>query len=232
MLATVRQYFGSLLSVFYPPFCAVCGDTLTGGEQFFCLECQQKLPLTNYYKFPDNPAFQRFLGRADIDRACSYLFYNKDGVGQKIVAAIKYQGDRKLGKFIGAKMAEELLPSGFFEGVDFLVPVPLHPSKERKRGFNQSEIIAQGISEKTGITIVADNVFRKRANVSQTRKGVFERWLNTKEIFDVKNPQMFENKTLMIIDDVLTTGSTLEAVAQSILKSKGAKAAVLTLAIA
>jgi ComF family protein len=153
-------------------------------------------------------------------------------LGQKIVAAIKYRGDRALGEWIGAFLAADLLESGFFEGIDFLIPVPLHKRKQRKRGFNQSEILAKGISAVTGIPIDATILYRGKANVSQTNKGVYERWKNTRNIFQVKDVERFKNQHLLLLDDVLTTGSTLEACARALLQCENARVSVLTLAIA
>lgn len=228
-----KNIVNSLLSVLFPPLCAVCGETLNEKEEHFCLSCFRKLPYTSYAKIADNEAFIRFMGKIPIEKASSFLFYNKGGIGQKIVGEIKYHGNIRLGKYFGAFMAEKMLSTGFFEHIDCLVPVPLHRSKQKKRGFNQAEVIASGISAATGIPVISDNVVRKKATSTQTRKGIFERWLNTKEIFEVKNPEIFDNKQVMIIDDVLTTGSTLEAVAACILqKAKGVKIHILTLAIA
>jgi ComF family protein len=160
------------------------------------------------------------------------LYYNKQGLGQKLVAAIKYQGNIALGEWIGASLAEELLSSGFFEGIDYLIPVPLHKKKQWKRGFNQSETLAKGISAITGIPIDRNNLYRAKANVSQTRKGTYERWKNTLNIFQVRDVNSFKNKHLLLLDDVLTTGSTLEACARALLQCENARLSVLTLAIA
>jgi ComF family protein len=223
--------FKSLISLFYPQLCVGCSDTLVGKEQFFCSECFSKLPKTHYRSPTDNLAFDRFLGRVSIQKAAAYLYYNKDGLGQKVVAEIKYRGNMRLGKRIGASLAEDLLPSGFFEDMDFIIPVPLHKKKLRQRGFNQSEMIAQGISGVTGIPVETRTLYRCQANVSQTKKGVYERWKNTQGIFQVKNIECFEDKHLLLVDDVLTTGSTLEACAQALLKCSNVKISILTLAI-
>jgi ComF family protein len=224
--------FKNLISLFYPQLCVGCSDALVGSEQFFCPECFSKLPKTHYRSHQDNTAFDRFLGKVPIQKAAAYLYYNKDGLGQKTVAEIKYRGNIQLGKWIGAHLAADLLPSGFFEDMDFILPVPLHKKKLRKRGFNQSEIVAQGISGVTGIPVETHNLYRSQANVSQTRKGVYDRWKNTQGIFEVKNIESVENKHLLLVDDVLTTGSTLEACAQALLKCRNVKISILTLAIA
>ncbi|MDR0865117.1 MAG: ComF family protein [Candidatus Symbiothrix sp.] len=221
-----------LWALFYPKLCIGCSEALTENENFFCLECFLKIPKTNYHLNGNNLARDRFLGKIPVQKVSAYLYYNKSGLGQKLVAEIKYRGNIYLGEWIGASLAKEMLPSGFFEDIDFLVPVPLHRKKLRKRGFNQSEIVAQGVSGITGIPVETKNLYRKKANVTQTKKGVYERWKNTAGIFDIRDMELFENKHLLLIDDVLTTGATLEACAQALLKCKNVKISILTLAIA
>ncbi|MDR2692006.1 MAG: ComF family protein, partial [Dysgonamonadaceae bacterium] len=211
--------------------CVTCGEPLVAGENYFCLECFLKLPKTNYHLIPDNRTTDRFAGKIPVAKGASYLYYSKGGISQKLIAEIKYRDNRNLGEWMGVLLAKDWLPGGFFHGIDCLVPVPLHPSKEKKRGFNQSEMIASGISQITGIRIDTKNIIRKKANETQTKKGRFERWKNTKDLFEAKNIDFFNSKHVLIIDDVLTTGSTLEAVARSILKATNVKISLLSLAI-
>jgi ComF family protein len=201
-------------------------------ETFFCSDCLAGLPKTNYHLCRDNRAYEQLLTRFPVHRAAAYLYYNKNGLGQKSVAAIKYQGNMALGEWMGAFLAKDLLLSGFFEDIDCLIPVPLHKTKQRDRGFNQSEILAKGISAITGIRLNTDILYRAKANVSQTRKGVFERWKNTQDIFQLRNTASFRDKHLLLIDDVLTTGSTLEACARALLQCADVRISVLTLAVA
>ena len=223
--------FQSLISLFYPPLCAGCSEALLANEKFLCAECFSDLPKTNYHVIKDNRAYEQLSIRFPVQRASSYLYYNKQGLGQKLVAAVKYQGNVALGEWLGASLAQELLPSGFFEDIDYLVPVPLHKKKQRKRGFNQSEALAKGITSVTDIPIDMDILYRAKANVSQTRKGVYERWKNTQDIFQVKDVESFKNKHVLLIDDVLTTGSTLEACARALLQCENVRISVFTLAI-
>jgi ComF family protein len=226
------EFLTDFICLFYPKLCVICGDPLLHEEDFFCLHCALNLPKTNYHLSPENRAVDRFAGKILLEKACSYLYYNKGGIGQKVIAGIKYRGNIPLGKWMGQHLANEIRPNGFFDEIDYLVPIPLHPKKFRKRGFNQAEVITVGISSVTHIPMESENLYRKIANTTQTRKGVYERWRNTKDIFELRNPELFGGKHILIIDDVLTTGSTLEAAAQCILKSPGAKISILTLAIA
>lgn len=227
-----NSLLSNFISLFYPKLCVICGDPLVAGESYFCLECFLKLPKTNYHLSPDNRATDRFAGKIPISTGASWLYYDKGGISQKLISEIKYRDNRNLGEWMGALLAKDWLASGFFQRIDCLIPVPLHPSKEKKRGFNQSEMIALGISQITGIRINTKNVIRKNASETQTKKSLFERWKNTKDLFEAKDIDFFDNKHVLIVDDVLTTGSTLEAVAQSILKAKDVKISILSLAIA
>jgi ComF family protein len=222
----------SFLSLFYPKLCVICGEPLIEGEDFFCLYCFLNLPKTHYHLSRDNLSLDRFSGKVQVEKATSYLYYNKAGAGQKIIAEIKYKGNIYLGEWFGQYLAGDLQKSGFFEGIDYLIPVPLHPQKYRKRGFNQSEIIAQGIASVTHIPLETRNLYRTKANISQTRKGIYDRWLNTSGIFKLKDNQLFTGKHLLLIDDVLTTGSTLESCIVCLLETSDIKISLLTIAIA
>jgi ComF family protein len=227
-----KTLLSGFINLFFPDLCVVCREPLLEGEAFLCLHCALKLPKTAYLSHVNNLSSDRFLGKIPLEKVYSYLYYNKGGIGQKLVADIKYRGNVSLGKWMGEYLAKDIQASGFFADIDFLVPVPLHSKRLKQRGYNQSEIIAMGISSLTHIPLETKNLFRKKATATQTKKGIYERWRNTLDIFDVHDSEMFDGKHILIIDDVLTTGSTLEAVAHCILESKGSKVSILTLAIA
>ena len=221
----------NLVSLLYPDLCVICGEPLIENEKYFCFACFFKLPRTNYHFIPENQTIERFAGKVSLAKASSYLYYNKGGIAQKLIAEIKYKGNQNLGIWIGSYLANDMISSGFFQGIDYLLPVPLHRAKEKKRGFNQAEKLARGISQVTKIPLETINIFREKSNTSQTRKGLFDRWMNTRNLFQLKNPDLYNKKHILLIDDVLTTGSTLEAVTQSLLKSQDVKISILTLAI-
>ena len=227
----IKTLLANLASLIYPKLCVICGEPLIENEKFFCYTCFLKLPKTNYHLIPENQAIERFAGKISLIKASSFFYYSKGGIAQKLIAEIKYKGNSNLGEWIGAYIAKDMISSDFFQGINYLVPVPLHRSKEKKRGFNQAEKIAEGIAQVTKIPLDTSNVFRGKANTSQTRKGVFERWKNTQNLFQIKNTELFNKKHILIIDDVLTTGSTMEAIAQILLKSPEIKISILTLAI-
>ena len=201
-------------------------------EHYFCLGCFLSLPVTNYHLIPDdNPAIDRLAGKITLQKACSFLYYNKEGVGPRIISEIKYQGNSDFGFWMGGHYAEFLFESNFFDEIDCIIPIPLHKNKQWKRGFNQAERIAAGISSVSGIPLELNVLHRIRANSTQTRKNLYERWLNTKEIFAVENPNILRNKHILLIDDVLTTGSTLEAAAERLLEIEDLRISILTLAV-
>ncbi|MDR2682869.1 MAG: ComF family protein [Dysgonamonadaceae bacterium] len=228
----VTHLFRDLIALFYPPLCVGCSTVLVAGERFLCPDCLDDLPETHYSNCKENRAYEQLSPRFPVQKASAYLYYNKDGLGQQLVAAIKYRGNLLLGEWMGASMARAVAPSGFFDGIDSLVPVPLHKQKQWDRGFNQSEILARGIASVTGLPIDTTVLYRAKANASQTRKGVFERWKNTQDLFQVRNTTVFSNKHILLVDDVLTTGSTLEACARALLQCENIRISVLTLAIA
>ena len=228
----MKNPFADLLDLIYPNLCFICGETLMKSESHICLTCLNNIPRTNYHLTPDNPVEKRFWGKVPVERATSYLFFQKGSDFQKLIHELKYRGNKEVGVTMGKFAAADLLDSDDFKSLDLIVPVPLHEKKEAKRGYNQSEMICNGIAEILGMPVVTDNLYRTAENTTQTRKSVFERYENTQGIFGLKNPAKFEGKHILIVDDVLTTGSTVEACIQALLQAKNTRISVFTLAIA
>ena len=222
----------SLLSVFFPRVCHVCGEKLPEGERSICSSCLEALPRTYYHRRDPNPMELLLASRVPIEHATALFFYSRRSALSQLVQDLKYRGFPHLGTDLGRIMALELLPTGFFNGTDSLVPVPLHFLKKMKRGYNQSEMIARGISEITGIT-VADILRARRGHSTQTGKTPQERMRNTEGIFVVRDPSLTAGKHVMIIDDICTTGATLLSAAKAIHgASPGTRISVLTLGLA
>lgn len=220
-----------LRDFFFPRLCVVCGNRLRDGEEGVCVRCDAALPLARTGNAPGNPVEQCFWGRFAVRRASAVYLYAKGGDVAYILYAMKYHSQRKLCVHMGRRMAEELIGTGFFSGIDCLVPVPLHPSRLRRRGYNQSEELARGIAAKTGIPVVPDAIERTRNNATQTHKSSFGRWEDSVDLFrlSVHVPRL-ENKHVLLIDDVLTTGATLTACADALSAIRGIQISVLTLA--
>lgn len=190
------------------------------------------MPRTNYHLRKDNPVERLFWGKMPLERATSYFFYHKGSDFRHILHQLKYGGRKDLGDVMGSFMAAELAPAGFFQDIDSIVPVPLHPRKQKLRGYNQSECIAHGISVVTGIPVDVSSVVRKKHTDTQTRKSTYERWENVDGIFGLRSPERFRGKHVLIVDDVLTTGSTITACADSFKGVENIRISILTLAVA
>ena len=173
-----------------------------------------------------------FWGKIPLERATSYFFYRKGSDFRKILHQFKYGGRKELGAIMGRFMAAELATTDFFEGIDVIIPVPLHPRKRRARGYNQSEWIARGVSQVVGLPVDVSSVIREKHTDTQTRKSTYERWENVDGIFRLCHPENFVGKHVLIIDDVLTTGSTTTACADVFHEVEGVRISVLTLAVA
>ncbi len=179
---------------------------------------------------PDNPVSQLFWGRCLIEKAAAFSFYTKDSRIRKLIHQLKYKGIKEIGSELGRIYGNSLKSSGFLEEIDLIIPVPLHPSKKRQRGFNQSDLISRGISETTGIPMDSDLLVRKTVSKTQTRKSRYDRWTNVQDIFRVTDQDRLKDLHILLVDDVITTGSTIEACTNEILKAENVKVSVVALA--
>lgn len=220
-----------LLNLFYPATCCGCGEALVKGEKHLCLSCIASLPRTNFHDMSDNTIEQRFFGKVKIEYATSFLHFEKKTITQRLLHEIKYDGKKELGKMLGQFFGSELKRSRL-DAIDIVIPVPLHPNKLKSRGYNQSEWIAMGITETMGKPLVTDALTRDVETNTQTRKNAFERWENVDGIFRVALPEKVKGKHVLIIDDVVTTGSTIEACAAELLKIEGVTVSAAALAAA
>jgi ComF family protein len=219
-----------LLSLFFPQLCAGCGIPLVKGEDILCLQCLADLPKTNYQDGKDNPLALNFLGRINICYATSYFSFDKGGKVQHLLHQLKYKGRKDIGFKLGQIFGFELIRNIQFSEIDAIIPVPLHPRKQWSRGYNQSKEICKGISESMQRPLISGNLIRKVHTSSQTMKGRYERWENVSGIFKVKNSTDLEGKHLLLVDDVVTTGATLEACCEPLLKIPGVRVSIATLA--
>jgi ComF family protein len=228
--------FNDLSNLLFPRKCLICQGRLNPSEEHLCLNCLSQLPRPLYHKQKGNEMEQHFYGIIPIERATSYLFYTPDNPTHHILHAIKYYGAKKLAIYIGHCMGTHLTEkeNRFFEDIDFIIPVPLSKERMRKRGYNQSQLLAEGLSQSTGIPVLSDLLIRTVDNPTQTRLSRRERWENVHGIFKTTaKPHAFiEGKHLLLIDDVATTGATLSNCAQAILKDiPNCRLSIATLAL-
>jgi ComF family protein len=228
----LRQYIQDFISLIFPRLCVGCGRSLVKGEGFICLHCLVGMPRTHFDKVKSNHLEQIFWGKVKIENATSWFYYQKGSECQHILHHLKYNGLRGIGIEMGRNFAAELKDTGYFNDIDVMVPVPLHPKKERERGYNQSQAIAEGLSEILAIPIEREILYRRFYSESQTRKGRLERWENVSELFGLKVEGFFAGKHVLLVDDVVTTGSTLEACAKEVLTCEDAKVSVVTMGFA
>ncbi len=220
-----------LLDLFYPRTCAGCSNTLLTGEDIVCLECLFDMPYSRMHDLAFNTIEMRLYGRFEFKAATSLLFFVKNGKVQRMLHELKYLGAKEVGIYLGRSLADTLQSSMRFADVEYVVPVPLHPRRLKERGYNQSEIIAQGMEEK-GYIIIPQALKRSHNNASQTRKSMAERFLNVQQVFALDRTDMLRGKKVLLLDDVLTTGATLEACAKELLKIDGIELYVATIACA
>ena len=229
---TFRNWLYSILNLFYPRICAACGEPLLKDEDTVCLKCRYTLPRTGYELNADNPVAQIFYGRVRFHAVTSCFFFSKSGKVQHIVHQLKYKGNKYAGMFLGEQIGESIKNAPLFQGIDYLIPVPLHPKREKQRGYNQSLVIAIGIHEVTGIPVADKYLIRAVYTATQTHKTAEERYQNVKDIFEARFADELKGKHVLLIDDVLTTGATLESCAHALENIPGITISVATAACA
>lgn len=192
--------------------------------------CHFHLPKTDYFKDPDNAVARSFYGRVNIRSAAAAYHFRKGSSIQKMVHKLKYKGDQHIGVYMGQLIGAMLIGANDFKDAQWIIPIPLHAQKLRKRGYNQSECIGRGLSEASGIPLESDCLLRKTVSSTQTKKSRYARWENVADVFRVKNPDRIRGAHIILLDDVITTGATLEAGAQTLLKAGAASVSILAFA--
>lgn len=231
-VALLRSGLKALMSVLFPEKCVVCGRTLVSGEHLICLHCNVAMPRTRYHLSRFNHMHERLMGDAHVERAASWFHYKRKSPYTNIILQAKYYDRPRVAADAAAMFAAEIQPDGFFDGIDIILPVPMHPFKELRRGYNQAEMLAHGLSRVTGLP-VGDNLRARHGHRSQTRRGAYDRYVNVAGLFDVADTDELAGKHLLIVDDVMTTGSTVLACCEAVRRSvPDATISVLTLASA
>jgi len=220
------------ISLLFPRLCYACGNQLMRNENLICTECFVVIPRTNYHFIEDNPVAQLFWGRCLIEKAAAFSYYNKGSRIRKLIHNMKYNGIREIGYDLGRLYGLSLKTSGFINDIDIIIPVPLHPVKKRIRGFNQSETISMGIADATHLPVDLKSLARVLVSATQTKRSRYERWTNVEGIFQVLDSQTIMGKHVLLVDDVITTGSTIESCTNELLKIEGVKVSAVALAFA
>lgn len=223
--------FKDFINLLYPQPCLACGDILGKHEDSICTSCIVNLPKTNYHLHNENPLNKIFWGRVSIEMVAAYYYFNKGNKVQNLLHQLKYKGANNVGEKIGLLYGYELLESTNFKDVDFIVPVPLHPKKLKKRGYNQSESFAIGLAQSLKKEVLTNLLLRTVNSETQTKKSRFNRWENVSTIFTISNSTNIKGKHILLVDDVITTGATIEGCAQ-LLVQRNAKVSVVTIACA
>lgn len=230
MLKFLRQEAEYMVELFYPRVCMACGKSLINVEDVLCTFCELKLPKTNYHLWHENPVKQIFDGRAEVHSSAVRYHYKKGSNVQNLLHNFKYRGNSSIGVKIGSDYGKELMLSPDFKTVDYIIPVPLHFKKLKLRGFNQSERFAFGLSQTMNGSMEINNLIRNVHTSTQTRKSRWDRWMNVSSIFELKNPDKLRGKHILLVDDVITTGSTIEACLNVMSKVEGVKMSVAAIA--
>ena len=226
------RLFKSLLNLLFPRVCAGCGNILLEGEDTVCTTCRFLLPKTGYELHPDNPLAKSFYGQMPFHAVTAEFFFSKTGKVQHLIHGLKYHHCRENGIFLGQEIGKSLIQAPDYQGIDYIIPIPLHPKKEKIRGYNQSYVIAQGINEIMNIPVAEQCLVRTVFTATQTKKSRDERWENVKDIFEVRNIEKLKGKHVLLVDDVLTTGATLLSAGKALMQVEGIKISVATVACA
>lgn len=227
----LKQSVEDLLFLFFPEVCSACGRSLVSQEKILCTTCKFQLPRTEFHNWDDNFMMKHFWGRVNLSAAYAFLYFQKESKVQQLLHLLKYKSRPEIGNFLGDLYGTELKSDGAVEHIDFIVPVPLHPTKESARGYNQALKFAEGISEATGIPVRKDFLFRGTVSETQAKKSRFERWKNVKDKFYSIKEEEWRGKNILLVDDVMTTGSTLEACCRGFLDKCETNISVATIAV-
>ena len=221
----------SLINLFFPKACAGCDSILLINEKLICTECRHNAPLTNFHNYPNNEAFLKFYGRLDIEFASALLYFQKKGIVQELIHKLKYKGHQEIGETIGYWYAEELKDIEILKSIDYIIPVPIHKKRLKERGYNQVTTFGNALSETMNIPVLNLILVRDKYTKSQTKKNRIGRNEVVEQIFSLTATNEYKNKHFLLVDDVITTGATLESCGREVLKIEGAKLSIVCMAM-
>ncbi len=214
----VKNLALDVIALLFPNLCNGCGLSLYGGEKVICLRCLADLPYTDFHLHQHNLVAKQFWGRLPFEAAMAMLYFKKGTKTQNLIHNLKYNHQTEVGVKLGNLLGERLQISEYYKDVDYIIPVPLHQKKEQQRGYNQSSYIAKGITAQLDVPIIENELIRTKTTETQTKKSRYTRYENMLTVFEINNPELIKNKHILLIDDVITTGATIEACGNSLLK--------------
>lgn len=226
-----KEIRSSFLHLFFPHVCVGCGSDVISEQNEICLYCAQELPGTNFEAYSNNPVEKRFWGRLALQDATANFYFSKESLMQRLIHQFKYKRNKELGLQLGRLMGDTLKRSNRFK-VDALIPLPLFPKKEAKRGYNQAEVLCHGIAEALGLPVLNNVITRPQHTETQTQKGRIERWKNIEGKFFLANSAAIKDKHILLVDDVITTGATLESCGSELLKAENVRLSIACLCYA
>jgi ComF family protein len=221
-----------IFDLLYPRLCFACNSNHVAKDQSICLSCEYKITPTVYHRMPDNIVAERFYGRVKIERATTAFSFVKGGLLQELIHKLKYDNRPEIGIELGKIYGNILRESGTWNNIDYVIPVPLHPKKKHQRGYNQAEMWGKGLAESLGIELRNDLLIRTDYTESQTKKSRTERFANVENVFSITDQTLLNNKKILLVDDVLTTGATLEACSNTLLNTSELSVNIVCIALA
>lgn len=230
MFATIKSYLNDFSHLLYPHNCEGCGIDVLNDDNFLCAKCLHELPETGFINAAGNPVEKSFYGRLKIEQAAAGYYFTKDGLLRHLISQVKYKRNKEMGIFLGKLLGHQLQASERFYNVDLLLPLPLNERKEQKRGYNQAQLICDGIAQVWQKPVLSNAVVRTVFTQSQTNKNRVDRWQNMEGVFAVANANQLTGKHILLVDDITTTGATLEACGSEILQVPTTKLSILTVA--
>ncbi len=226
----IQSSLNDFVHLIFPHICTGCGSDILDNHHQLCLRCLSELPVTNFFAQPGNPVERKFYGRLPIRNAGAGYFFTKNSLIETLIYELKYKGNRDIGFYLGQLLAKFLSDNNRFSEADALVPLPLNARREKKRGYNQATALCNGIASVWKKPVLDKAVVRKVNTETQTHRGRITRWENMEGVFAVADVSAIENKLILLVDDVITTGASLEACGSEILKVTGTALSIATLA--
>ncbi len=227
----IIDLFQDFIHLFFPAICLTCGNRLVKNEHCICIPCMYDIPRVKFKNYTDNQVTRMFWGRIDIQYAMAHYYFSRGSKYRNLIHQLKYNGQKEIGIFLGKQLGNELLHSPIRD-IDIIIPVPLHKTKRIQRGYNQSEIIANGVGRILKKPVMTNLLYRTVNTKTQTKKSRYERWENIKDVFELQNKSCLKRKHVLLVDDVITTGATLESCALTITKQEDVTVSIAVVAMA